>query len=524
MEGKRPKPEADSEERKRIQFLTENFERLCRLCLTNEQLVNLYSNVQGRNVFYVRNFVKDSLRALEHTINKKDGLPNFICEKCERNLNIIFNFKKKCDHSRRVLEKIRSKTIQPEDLRLAEELGGEQPVEKIKETTTVSYKTRSKKGITDSSCEELLRKLPQTINVKNVKEDVKADIVSVLNSSTVKHGTKLTSQESAQELLVEVSTAMNFEIDELEKDDKISISVSVPEIKPMVVTIEKANLEEPSLNPEEYLEERGGTDSDSDWVPNEGNKKVIIKTSKVESKPPDPKVAEIKRQPPKREKASPKQKKKKHANEKTVCSICGALVNNMKCHLVIHAEVRPHQCEQCPKNFTSRNKLQSHINSVHLRKRDYKCEICGKAFLEKNNLKGHLRIHNGERKYECDMCPKKFLFAGTLRYHKLTHTQDKQHECQVCGKLFLLRTTLTKHLLVHGDERPYKCEICDKGFRTSTHRMVHMRTHTGEKPLRCRICGLGFAHHKARSTHMKSTHAQELIARDMLDEKGHLKF
>lgn len=57
-----------NQELEQIRFYIANFERLCRLCLTNERLVNVYSNVQGRNVFYVRNFIKEAFRVLEQTV------------------------------------------------------------------------------------------------------------------------------------------------------------------------------------------------------------------------------------------------------------------------------------------------------------------------------------------------------------------------------------------------------------------------------------------------------------------------
>ncbi|XP_055622414.1 zinc finger protein 91-like [Toxorhynchites rutilus septentrionalis] len=483
------------EELDRIRFYIANYKQLCRLCLTNERLVNLYSNVHGRNVFYVRNFIKESLRVLEQTIDKKDRLPNFICEKCERNLNIIFNFKKKCEDSRRILEKVRDKTIVPEDLRKLDH----------GQTDRIASHNWGRTKMVESNCEKILKKLPQSINVEKVKETTKEE-EPCNRTNAVKAESDELKQEVSDLGSLFPGTEFNLELND--------ITNLVEENR----TAKEEDVTEHHESGEELLEDK---DSDEDWCPDKSkqtNDEVCSETEKS--------AIEAKKERRKRGKKNTvlKDRSRKLAKEKTICPICGALVNNIKCHMVIHEEVRPHQCAECPKNFTSRNKLQSHINSVHLKKRDYKCEICGKAFLEKNNLKGHLRIHKGDRKYKCDLCPKTFLFAGTLRCHKLTHTQDKKHECQVCGKMFLMRTTLNKHLHVHSNERPHKCDICDKAFRTSTHKIIHMRTHTGEKPLQCRICGIGFAHHKARSVHMKTKHAEELIAMDMLDERGYLKF
>ncbi|XP_021709400.1 zinc finger protein 691 [Aedes aegypti] len=503
VEAPKPQPEVQQ-----IRFYTENFERLCRLCLTNERLVNVYSNVQGRNVFYVRNFVKEAFRLLEQTINKKDRLPNFICEKCERNLNIIFNFKKKCDQSRRILEKVRDKTIVPKDLLKVEDSQVSEEKPKEKALSASRNKTKHKN---EPNAEEILKKLPQDLNIEKVKENVRyalpPSIVSTeLEEPSMKIEPVDIKQEETNLGLLFPETDLNLVINEIES--------LTPEKPPVEQEKAESNDEDGA---DQYLQDG---DSDSDWEPEDSLQLGAIVKKELSSLPKK-KTPSKRGRKPKGESSSDRSRRQQ---EKTICSVCGSLVNNIKSHMVIHEDVRPHQCEQCPKNFTSRNKLQSHINSVHLRKRDFKCEVCGKAFLEKNNLKGHQRIHKGDRKYKCDLCPKSFLFAGTLRCHKLTHTQDKRHECQICGKFFLMRTTLNKHLYVHSNERPYKCDVCDKAFRTTTHRIVHMRTHTGERPLQCRICGLGFAHHKARSVHLKTKHAEELVAMDMLDERGHLKF
>ncbi|XP_055531315.1 myoneurin-like [Wyeomyia smithii] len=502
----------DNEEKNKlleqIRFYVENYERLCRLCLTNQRLVNLYSIVQERNVYYVRHFIKEALRLMEQTIDKKDRLPNFICEKCERNLNIIFNFKKKCDKSRRILEKVRDKSIAVDDL---VDTDSQQTADKLH----VSSRSRMKRD--NPNCADLLKKLPNDINIAKVRDSAKSGKLAVeeLANNVLKLESDDIKQEVASLGLLFPGTDLNIELNEFSNlvDDGSAI-------------VSQEDVHHDSVSEKDFKVDHT---SDNDWEPNEQQ----TMSDETDEQSANDLPAERKRRRNTKVRhgkqgrpigSKSRGQGKKLPKEKTICPVCGALVNNIKCHMVTHDEIRPHQCEQCPKGFTSRNKLQSHVNSVHLKKRDFKCEICGKAFLEKNNLKGHQRIHNGERKYKCDLCPKTFLFAGTLRCHKLTHTQDKKHECQVCGKMFLMRTTLNKHLYVHSNERPHKCDMCDKTFRTSTHKIIHMRTHTGEKPLQCRICGAGFAHHKARSVHMKTKHAEELVAMDMLDERGHLKF
>ncbi|XP_058053852.1 zinc finger protein 691-like [Anopheles bellator] len=510
---------ADPADQDELQYCVANFNHLCRLCLSNDRLVSIFSNVQGRNVYYVRHYVKFALDLLAIKINKHDTMPNFLCERCERNLYIIAKFKKKCDDSLRILRCVSGsiKAANKVEDSMVTDTTGRNRQRKRKYMKTKSPAAQQQEYI------DILQKLPQGINVAKIKKDSTIDVVkedkknnqasnepacnkqfhSSIEVHVLKEEVLPESEEQQEQHLIErpFDDLGDSDLGEFEQDDNW-----VPMVPGDTGTYRQessAYHEDQTIAlEEEEVVERDYEEVKLEWEQCEPTRKYSTRRTTRE-----------------REEAEGV----KASKAKIVCSVCGSMVNNIKTHMAIHSEVRPHQCEQCPKSFTSRHKLQSHTNSVHLRRRDFKCEVCGKAFLEKNNLKGHLRIHIGERKYRCDLCPKTFLFAGTLRCHKLTHTQEKTHACQVCGKLFLMRTTLNKHLRVHNDERPHRCDVCDKRFRTATHKVVHMRTHTGEKPLVCRICGMGFAQHKARSVHMKTKHLDQLMALNLIDEKGHLK-
>uniref|UniRef100_A0A182JQ58 Protein krueppel n=1 Tax=Anopheles christyi TaxID=43041 RepID=A0A182JQ58_9DIPT len=458
------------------QSYVDNFDRLCRFCLSRERLISIYCNVQGRNVYFIRNFVKFALDLLKIKINKHDALPNFLCEVCEKNLNVIVNFKRKCDESMKILYRVREHKIKRNHTEHADDVP--------RKRRRKAVKKRSKQN-----CEEILKKLPHGIRIEkksaySTQKDSEDRCVNDFTSTNKKLPQSIEIQDEPEPV------QPNDIFLEIIEQDKHIQQISTKD------QLEETNDEVQCSTFEEEIEFTCTDDNLEDSVENDNAKGALIQNVK--------------------------KARNLRYKEKIACSVCGALVNNIRSHMAIHS-VRSHSCDQCPKSFTSRHKLQSHINGVHLRKRDFKCEICGKAFLEKNNLKGHMRIHNGERKYACDLCPKRFLFAGTLRSHMLTHSQEKQHKCDICEKLFLLRTTLNKHLRVHSGEKPHSCSVCDKRFRTTTHLVVHMRTHTGEKPLSCRICGMAFAHHKGRSVHMKAKHPQELVALGMIDDKGHLK-
>lgn len=62
---------------------------------------------------------------------------------------------------------------------------------------------------------------------------------------------------------------------------------------------------------------------------------------------------------------------------------------------VMGAEVKPHQCQQCLKSFSSNHQLVQHIR-VHTGEKPYKCSYCDRRFKQLSHVQQHTRLHTGE--------------------------------------------------------------------------------------------------------------------------------
>ncbi|XP_038219267.1 zinc finger and BTB domain-containing protein 45-like isoform X13 [Zerene cesonia] len=58
-------------------------------------------------------------------------------------------------------------------------------------------------------------------------------------------------------------------------------------------------------------------------------------------------------------------------------------------------EVKPHQCQQCLKSFSSNHQLVQHIR-VHTGEKPYKCSYCDRRFKQLSHVQQHTRLHTGQ--------------------------------------------------------------------------------------------------------------------------------
>ena len=67
-------------------------------------------------------------------------------------------------------------------------------------------------------------------------------------------------------------------------------------------------------------------------------------------------------------------------------------------------DVKPHQCQQCLKSFSSNHQLVQHIR-VHTGEKPYKCSYCDRRFKQLSHVQQHTRLHTGKLHARSDKNP-----------------------------------------------------------------------------------------------------------------------
>ena len=131
-------------------------------------------------------------------------------------------------------------------------------------------------------------------------------------------------------------------------------------------------------------------------------------------------------------------------------------------------------CDQCGKQFCSKQSLKTHI--WRHENRDVDCKICKQTFKSKRERDHHnILEHSLDEKYNCQYCGKRFGATDLLQKHVKHHHEREKFKCQYCEKMFNWRKTLEGHERMHRGEKPYPCSLCTQAFTTSSGLCQHLR-------------------------------------------------
>ncbi|XP_071357971.1 zinc finger protein 184 isoform X2 [Trachinotus anak] len=110
------------------------------------------------------------------------------------------------------------------------------------------------------------------------------------------------------------------------------------------------------------------------------------------------------------------------------CTFCGkgfTKPHALTRHNLIHTGERPFPCGHCEKSFLTLTEAQQH-QRIHTGERPYACNICELKFRSSSELARHKRSHSGLKPLKpcCEQCMKTFTSKAKLQKHMETHREE----------------------------------------------------------------------------------------------------
>ncbi|XP_055334096.1 zinc finger protein 729-like isoform X2 [Paramacrobiotus metropolitanus] len=181
------------------------------------------------------------------------------------------------------------------------------------------------------------------------------------------------------------------------------------------------------------------------------------------------------------------------------------------------------KCQECIKEFRSRDFLQAHMKADHAAP---KCVVCDEVLGSVDDRHQHMLTHSTTNDLKCGICKKTFQSSRSFAAHVKKHANGKlcepiaeefaPDECVVCRKSFADFLQLNQHVKKHNLHGGFECAMCAERFPfyylLSRHVMEkqHWRPKIG---IPCSVCHEELPNENALQLHLFTHHDAELTVK-----------
>ena len=116
------------------------------------------------------------------------------------------------------------------------------------------------------------------------------------------------------------------------------------------------------------------------------------------------------------------------------------------------------KCQECSRNFTSKQSLKIHKTGVHRKTVEF-CTFCGKT-VSLSNLKRHIKEKHQKEKKPCPECGKEYGMSNLSHHIRAIHKKESR-QCPICGMVCSSGNFSIHIKAFHGDLKKV-CDVCNE--------------------------------------------------------------
>ena len=175
------------------------------------------------------------------------------------------------------------------------------------------------------------------------------------------------------------------------------------------------------------------------------------------------------------------------------CKFTTGQVGNLVGHKkIVHQGFRE-KCPHCPKEFTAKQWLDTHISVQHLGVK-HTCERCGFSAGTISYLNTHIQVKHEGLRFACKTCEFSTTDRSNLRQHNF-NIHDKISSVFRCNnKLCNFETTKKKDIINHkrAHSKEILCDQCEYTTKFSAHLQAHTKAKHEGVTFPCTKLGCSF--------------------------------
>ena len=121
----------------------------------------------------------------------------------------------------------------------------------------------------------------------------------------------------------------------------------------------------------------------------------------------------------------------KDTNKTHNCEVCHKVFENqtaLKHHSSVHVNDKTHSCTTCGLMFGTAHDLKLHLKTHTGQTPKYVCDVCKKRWVHSFELKRHMVVHSDEKPHFCQHCDLRFKRAADLKRHTRKRHLEKNSD------------------------------------------------------------------------------------------------